>query len=110
MQHERAERAVSPAECAPDSAAHNRLERAAAAIEDWLDAQLPDSASITDEDADDLWRISILARAGAPEAELARAVAQARETGWSWGPTAVLLGQNRAQVRARFDPVSPGRA
>jgi hypothetical protein len=108
MQHGR-EGAVSPAEWSPNSAVHNKLERAAAAIEDWLDAQAPDSASSTEEDADDLRRISTLARAGASEAEMARAVAEARETGWSWGPIAVLLGQTRAQVRARFDPSAPGR-
>ena len=107
MQHGRDESAASPPGWVPDPAAHDKLERAASAIEDWLDAQAPDGASGTDEEADDLRRISTLARADAPEAELARAVATARETGWSWGPIALLLGQSRAQARARFDPGSP---
>jgi hypothetical protein len=83
------------------NAERGNLERAAETIEDWLEAHDPDDSNVVD-DADDLRQVGILARAGAPEEELNRAVKLARERGWSWAPIALLLGETREQARQRL--------
>ena len=93
----------------PTGVRRAQLERAIEPVEEWLDAQnAGDSCGIV-SDPDDLWRISALALAGAPEVELARAVDQARDTGWEWGPIAMLLGHSTREARARFDRAAPRR-
>lgn len=76
------------------------LERAASAVEDWLDAQAGDDD--IDVDADCLRRISELAIADAPESAVAQAVEQAREAGWGFAPIAMLLGLTPLDARKRY--------
>jgi hypothetical protein len=80
---------------------------ASAVIEDWLSAQEPEDPAVIDEDADDLGRISALARRSASVPELAEAARGARQNGWSWEPIAVLLGQAAAEVRAQCEATAP---
>jgi hypothetical protein len=84
---------------------HERnLEEAARTVEDWLETQTSDPGLGFDSDADaeDLRRISALARAGAPEDEVNQAVRRARQHGWAWAPIALLLGETRDQARQRL--------
>jgi hypothetical protein len=76
------------------------LERAALAVEDWLDTQAGDDD--IDVDADCLRRISELAIADAPESAVAQAVDQAREAGWGFAPIAMLLGLTPRDARKRY--------
>lgn len=78
------------------------LERAADAVEQWLDALDLDDPDVIDVDGENLRRVSALALAGAPETELAAAVRVAREGGWGWSPIAMLLGTDRKAAVARF--------
>ena len=77
------------------------LERAAAAVEEWLDAQDLDGVG-PDTDAELLRTLSELAIAQAPESVLADAVLQARDAGWDWAPIAMLLGETPGNVKNRF--------
>jgi hypothetical protein len=76
------------------------LRKAVTVIENWLEVQDPDDLGAV-EDAEELWRISRLALAGASEAELDDAVRQARLCGWDWAPMAVLLGEPADRTRQR---------
>lgn len=78
------------------------LERAADAVEKWLDALDLDDPDMVDVDGENLRRVSALAVSRAPEPELAGAVRTARESGWGWSPIAMLLGMDRKAAVARF--------
>jgi hypothetical protein len=77
------------------------LEHAARTVEDWLATQDLEQPGIVD-DADSLRQVGVLARAGAPDTELNRAVRFARQQGWGWAPIALLLGESRDQARRRL--------
>ncbi len=77
------------------------LNKAAADAEAWLDGI--DPATTPAEDVADLRRIGHALRSVAgSEAELASAVAAAREHGRSWGDIALMLGVSRQSARERF--------
>jgi hypothetical protein len=78
------------------------LEQAADAVERWLSAQDAGDPELAEADVEDLWAVSGLAMAGAPEAEVADAVRRARQSGWSWLPIALLLGISRPEAKRRF--------
>ncbi|HEY2203089.1 MAG TPA: hypothetical protein VGH99_01245 [Pseudonocardia sp.] len=81
-----------------------KLERAADAVQHWLDVQNLDDLDSSDVEMDDedLHEISTLALADAPEADLAGAVHRARDAGWNWSPIAAVLGVPRAAAIERF--------
>lgn len=81
------------------------LENGANLVEDWLatmdadDLELP----IQGTDAEDLlWDLSARACEGAPHADLAEAVDEARGAGWDWSPIAALLAMSRDDAIRRF--------
>jgi hypothetical protein len=83
------------------------LELAAEKVERWLAAMGFDDVDGTtsmdgDNPSDNLRAINALARAGAPDDELADAVNLARDSGWSWSPIAMVLGVSRQEAVARF--------
>jgi hypothetical protein len=78
------------------------LRRAVTVIGDWLEMQDPDDPAAV-ENVEELWRISRLALAGAPEAALDDAVRRARQCGWEWAPMAVLLAEPAERTRERVN-------
>jgi hypothetical protein len=93
--------------------ARAELERAADAVDRWLSALDAGDPELAEADVEDLWSLSALAISGAPEAELAEAVARARQSGWNWSPIALLLGISRHHAKRRFgsraNPPGPGQ-
>lgn len=79
----------------------DELQRGAAETEAWLDSLDPDE--VPAKDARALRRIGeAVMRRAAVEAEIAQAVADAREQGHSWGMIALALGTSRQAARQRY--------
>ena len=78
-----------------------QLQQAAAEAEAWLDTLDPADTSV--EDPRDLRRIGLaLTDVANGEQELAKAVADARRRGRSWGEIALVLGVSKQAARQRF--------
>ena len=77
------------------------LEHGAAAVADWLEAHEGTEQGLGEPDEQDLWSISDLALGGASDIEIAHAIREARQGGWSWGPIALLLAENPEHTRRR---------
>jgi hypothetical protein len=73
-------------------------------INHWLDTvDLDDSNELDlEDDAEALANLNVLAWSGAPESDISRAVAQARDNGCGWAPIALVLGIPRQQARHQF--------
>ena len=76
-------------------------ERGAEVLADWLDALDALEQGLGEPDEQDLWSISDLALGGASDTEIAHAIRQARQGGWSWAPIALLLAESPQYTRHR---------
>lgn len=80
-----------------------QLRRAAEEAERWLDSLDPAVIAAPDADASHLRRLAAAVRATATsQAELAEAVAAAREHGHTWTQIATMLGTSRQAAQERY--------
>jgi hypothetical protein len=80
-----------------------QLQRAADEAERWLDSLDPAAIASPDADASHLRRLGAAVRAAATsQAELADAVAAAREHGHTWTQIATMLGTSRQAAQERY--------
>jgi len=81
----------------------DQLQRAADEAERWLDSLDPAAIASPDADASHLRRLGAAVRAAATsQAELADAVAAAREHGHTWTQIATMLGTSRQAAQERY--------
>lgn len=81
-----------------------QLQQAADDAERWLDSLEPASVTSPNADASRLRRIAVAVRdAATSQAELADAVAGAREHGHTWSQIATMLGTTRQAAQERYD-------
>lgn len=80
-----------------------QLQQAADDAERWLDSLDPAAVASPDADANHLRRIGAAVRSAAlSQAELAEAVAAAREHGHTWTQIATMLGTSRQAAQERY--------
>lgn len=85
-----------------------QLQQAADAAERWLDSLEPTAIASSEADATHLRRIGAAVRAASTsQAELADAVAAARDHGHTWTQVATMLGTSRQAAQERYGEPAP---